>query len=58
MITQNQLLMHSVYTAITESSSIQFNSQKEKEEWQGKRTTEIFQELKEKYFPTRDKQKF
>lgn len=51
MITENQLLQHSIFTAMTESNHIQFSSYKEKEEWQGKRTNEIFQELKAKYFP-------
>lgn len=48
-VTENGLLMHSIYTAITESNNMEFSSPKEMEEWQGKRTNEIFQELKAKY---------
>ena len=55
MITENQLLQHSIYTAMTESNHIQFSSYKEKEEWQGKRTNEIFRELKAKYLPQKKK---
>lgn len=53
MITPNQLLIHSVYTAFTESSEMKFNSKKEREEWEGKRTAEIFKELEQKYFPNK-----
>ena len=49
MITQNQLLHHSIYTAMTESDKMEFSSYEEMEKWQGLRAAEIFQELKQKY---------
>ena len=48
MITENQLLMHSVYTAITEANEMKFQSPKERNDWEGQRTKELFFELKEK----------
>ena len=54
MITQNQLLMHAVYTAITEANEMKFQSVKERNDWEGQRTKEIFFELKEKYFPKKN----
>ena len=46
----NGLLIHSIYTAITEANQMEFDSAEEREIWEQNRTEEIFNELKEKHF--------
>lgn len=49
MITLNQLLMHSIYTATTEANQMNFKDKEEREKWEEARSNEIYLELKEKY---------
>lgn len=49
MISLNGLLLHSIYTAITEANQMEFDSAEEREIWEQNRTEEIFNELKEKW---------
>lgn len=49
MVTLNQLLMHSIYTATTEANHMTFNSKEEREKWEETRSNEIYLELKRKY---------
>jgi len=49
MITQNQILLHSVYTAVTEANGMKFETPEERDKWEGERTKEIFNNLKAKY---------
>ncbi len=46
----NGLLLHSIYTAVTEANQMEFSSNEEREIWEQNRTEEIFNELKEKHF--------
>ncbi len=49
MVTLNQILMHSVHTAITEANEMKFETPQERDKWEGERTKEIYNELKSKY---------
>lgn len=49
MKTLNGLLLHSIYTAITEANQMEFSSNEERDIWEQNRTEEIFNELKEKW---------
>lgn len=49
MITLNQLLWHSIYTATTEANKMTFNSKAEREKWEEARSNEVYLELKAKY---------
>ena len=49
MITQNDLLIHSIYTASTEANKMEFKDKEEREKWEINRSNEIFLELKRKY---------
>ena len=52
-MTLNQLLMHSVYTAVSEANDMTWTSKEERNEWEGKRTNEVFEELKAKYIASK-----
>lgn len=49
MVTLNQLLMHSIYTATTEANQMNFKDKEEREKWEQNRSNEVFLELKTRY---------
>ena len=49
MITLNDILMTSVYRAMSEANQKEFASDKEREKYQMKRSAEIYEELKKEY---------